>query len=63
MEGIQFVTDEKGQRIAVQINLKRFSEIWEDFYDDLLASKRAAEPRESLEFVKERLKRQGKLHA
>ena len=62
MEGIQFLTDEKGQRVAVQINLKKFGELWEDFYDSLLAQQRAKEPRESLESVRNRLKKQGKLH-
>ena len=36
MQGIQFVTNEKGQKVAVQINLKKFGELWEDFYDNLL---------------------------
>ena len=62
MQGIQFVTNEKGQKVAVQINLKRLGDLWEDFYDDLLARQRAKEPRESLVAVKERLKKQGKLH-
>ena len=62
MEGIQFVTNEKGQKVAVQINLKKFGELWNDFYDNLLAKQRANEPRESLASVKERLKKQGKLH-
>lgn len=61
MEGIQFVTNEKGQRVAVQINLKKLGELWEDFYDNLLAKNRTKEHRESLESVKERLKKQGKL--
>jgi hypothetical protein len=62
MQGIQFVTDDKGQKVAVQINLKKFGDLWEDFYDSLLFHKRALEPRESIASVKERLKRQGKLH-
>jgi hypothetical protein len=61
MQGIQFVTNEKGQKVAVQINLKKFGEIWEDFYDNLLFTKRSQEPRESIASVKERLKMQGKL--
>jgi hypothetical protein len=61
MQGIQYVTDDKGQKIAVQINLKKFGEIWEDFFDNLLSRQRADEPRESLDSVKERLKKQGKL--
>lgn len=62
MQEIQFVTDEKGQKVAVQINLKKFGELWEDFYDNLLFHKRVVEPRESIASVKERLIRQGKLH-
>jgi hypothetical protein len=62
MQGIQFVTDEKGQKVAVQINLKKFGELWEDFYDSLLFHKRVLESRESITSVKERLKKQGKLN-
>jgi hypothetical protein len=62
MQGIQFVTNEKGQKVAVQINLKKFGELWEDFYDNLLFNKRALEPREPIASVKARLKSQGKLH-
>jgi hypothetical protein len=61
MQGIQYVTDDKGQKIAVQINLKKFGEIWEDFFDNLLSRQRADEPRESIESVREWLKKQGKL--
>ena len=63
MQGIQYVTDDKGQKVAVQINLKKFGEIWEDFFDNLLSRQRADEPRESIDSVKERLNKQGKLHA
>jgi hypothetical protein len=62
MQGIQYVMDDKGQKIAVQINLKKFGEIWEDFFDNLLSRQRADEPRESIDSVKERLRKQGKLH-
>jgi hypothetical protein len=62
MEGIQFVTDDRGQKVAVQIDLKRYGELWEDFYDSLLARERADEPRESLESVRARLRDQGKLY-
>ena len=34
MQGIQFVTDDKGKKIAVQINLNKCGEIWEDFFDN-----------------------------
>ncbi len=62
MEGIQFVTNAKGERVAVQIDLRKHGDIWEDVYDSITARKRAKEPRESLASVKARLIKQGKLH-
>jgi hypothetical protein len=62
MEGIQYVTNEKGQRTAVLIDLQKHSDAWEDFYDGLIAKRRANEPRESLSSVKKRLRRLGKLN-
>ena len=62
MEGIQFVTNDKGERVAVQIDLRKYGDLWEDVYDSLTARKRAKEPRESLASVKERLIKQGKLN-
>ena len=35
MTGIQFVTDEKGRRVGVLIDLKKHGLIWEDFWDGL----------------------------
>ena len=61
MEGIQFVTNDKGQKVAVQIDLEKYGEIWEDFYDSLTVRGRANEPRESLASVKKRLIKQGKM--
>lgn len=61
MKGIQFVTNDRGQKTAVLIDLKKYGELWEDFCDILTARRRAAEPRESLESVKKRLRKQGKL--
>lgn len=61
MQGIQYVTDSKGKRVAVVIDLKEHSELWEDFYDGLTARLRAKEPRYSLETVKAELKKNGKL--
>ena len=55
MEGIQFVVDESGKKTAVLADLKKYGELWEDFYDSLAARIRADETRESLEAVKERL--------
>ena len=61
MQGINYVTNEKGERIAVLIDLKSYGELWEDFYDGLTAKKRESEPRESLESVKKLLAQKGKL--
>lgn len=62
MEGIQFVVDDRGEKTAVIIDLKKCAELWEDLCDTLTARLRADEHWESLEFVKERLRQQGKLH-
>jgi hypothetical protein len=43
------------------IDLKKHGELWEDIYDSLAARRRAHEPRESIEQVKKRLRKQGKL--
>jgi len=61
MEGIQFVVNDKGQKVAVLIDLYKYGELWEDFYDSLTARLRAEEPRETLDSVKKRLRKQGKL--
>jgi hypothetical protein len=45
--------NEKGEKTAVQIDLKKYGELWEDFYDSVIAKQRINEPRESFEFVKE----------
>lgn len=63
MQGIQFVVNNKGEKVAVLIDLKKYGELWEDIYDSLIARQRAAEPRESLESVRKRLQRHGKLGA
>jgi hypothetical protein len=30
MEGIQFLTNDKGERVAVQIDLRKHADVWED---------------------------------
>ena len=54
--------NDKSEKIAVQIDLRRHAEIWEDVYDSLTARKRANEPRESLATVRKRLVKQRKLN-
>jgi hypothetical protein len=46
VKGIQYVVDEKGDKTAVVIDLKKHSELWEDFYDMAVARERATEPRD-----------------
>ena len=58
MEGINFMIDEK---VAVIIDLKRYGELWKDFYDRLIAYERRNEPRESLESVRKKLVQKGNL--
>ncbi len=62
MEGIQFLTNEKGERVAVQIDLRKHADVWEDVYDSLTTRKRSREPRESLNSVKKRLIKRRKLN-
>ena len=56
MSGITFMVDERGEKTAAVIDLRKHGRIWEDFYDSLLAKSRAHEPRESLAAVKHRVK-------
>ena len=62
MSGVQFLIDEAGHKTAVVIDLKRNKTLWEDFYDTMLAKRRAKEPRESLDAVRRKLLRAGKLN-
>jgi hypothetical protein len=61
MKGIDFVTNKSGKKTGVLIDLKRHGQLWEDFYDSVVARNRTREPRESLDAVKDRLRRLGKL--
>ncbi len=62
MDGVNFLVDEAGHKTAVLIDLRIHGNVWEDFYDAMLADSRKHEPRESLESVKKRLKQSGKLN-
>ena len=61
MDGIHFVTDDEGHKIAVQIDLSRYGDLWEDFYDALTIEQRRGDERVPLADVKKRLVRSGKL--
>ena len=43
MTGIQFLTDEKGRKVAVQIDLRKHGALWEDFYDRMISERRRKE--------------------
>jgi hypothetical protein len=38
MEGVHFITDEKGTKVAVQISLERYGDLWEHIHDQLVAA-------------------------
>jgi len=57
MSGVQFIVDERSNKTAVVIDLKKNAELWEDLYDRALARSRESEPRETLESVKKRPRR------
>lgn len=61
MTGIQYVTDEQGRKVAVQIDLKRHRELWEDIEDVLVSRSRKNEKRIPLDKVKAGLVKSGKL--
>ncbi len=55
MKGIEFVINHEGHKKAVIIDIKKHGDLWEDFYDSLIAKERKTEPRESLEEVKKKI--------
>ncbi len=61
MTGIQYLTDKKGRKVAVQIDLKKHRELWADFQDVLVSRSRRREKRIALSQVKAKLIKSGKL--
>ncbi len=55
MTGIQFVTDDKGRKIAVQIDLKKYGALWEDIWDGVVSESRRKE--KSIPYAECRTKR------
>jgi len=55
MNGIQYLTNEAGERTYVLIDLKEYGELWEDFHDGILAEQRKNEPLVDWEEVKRQL--------
>ena len=56
MSGIDFVTDERGRKKAVIIDLKKHGRLWDNVYDAFLCESRKKGPFESHEAVGKRLK-------
>jgi hypothetical protein len=61
MTGIQFVTDDKGRKVAIQINLKRYGDRLQDFCDGVISESRRSEKGIPLEKVKTDLIKRGRL--
>ncbi|MGB7922735.1 MAG: hypothetical protein WCF57_05765 [Pyrinomonadaceae bacterium] len=59
--GVLFLTNSEGEKVAVQLDLSVWAEVWEDIYDGMIAKEREDEPTEPWETVKERLRAEGKL--
>ena len=55
MDGIKFIVDEKGKKTAVIIDLEKYGEVWEDFYDYLTCLERENEPTVSLDEAEKEL--------
>ena len=64
MKGVSFVTNDKNEKIAVQIDIKsieKHQESLEDLLDGILAEARKDEEKISLDTVIKKLKKNGKL--
>ncbi|MFZ3214022.1 MAG: hypothetical protein WA188_21140 [Terriglobales bacterium] len=61
MTGIQYVMDDKGRKVAVQIDLKKHRQLWQDIEDVLVSRSRRHEKRIPLDKVKAALIESGKL--
>ena len=61
MTGIQFVTDEKGRKLAVQTDLKRYGPVLEDFWEGLISESRRKEKGVPLDKIKADLIKRGRL--
>jgi len=61
MTGVQFVTDAKGRKVAVLIDLKKHGARLQDFWDGLISESRRKEKGIPLETVKADLIKRGRL--
>jgi hypothetical protein len=61
MKGIHYVTNAENKKIAVQIDLKKYGQLWEDFYDTIIVEDRKDEESIPWEDIKQELRKDGKL--
>jgi hypothetical protein len=61
MNGIQYVTDAKGRKVAIQIDLKKYGALLDEFWDGLISESRRKEKGVPLEKVKADLVKRGRL--
>jgi hypothetical protein len=60
MKGVHFVTDDKNNKIAVQIDLRTNKDLWEDFCDYMIYLARKEEKTVSLESVLKKINKSNK---
>jgi hypothetical protein len=61
IKGINFVTDENQNKIAVLIDLKKHKATWDDFYSILISESREDEPKRSYREFRNELVAKAKL--
>jgi len=59
MRGVNFVTDADGKKVAVQLDLEQWGELWEDIYDSMVARERIGEEMTPLAEVERDLRHRG----
>lgn len=62
MTGIQYVTDEQGRKIAVQIDLRLHAGLWEEFEDVLVSEARRDEENIPLDLCEGQTRRERIAH-
>ena len=54
INGIHYIVDDKGNKKSVVIDLEKWGDYWEDFYDILVSESRRDEPNISWEKLKKK---------
>ena len=57
----KFIIDSKGKKTGVALSLRRYRKLMEDLHDLAVIAERRSEPTISLEEMKRRLKKNGRL--